>query len=288
MASLVEHDPAWVVAQFERRARRFETPCADGSVVWHAWGDGPPVVLAHGAHGAWSHWIRNIDALAAERTVWALDLPGYGESALAPREDHARIAEVIATGLRQLIAEIPVDIVGFSFGGVVAAHLAALYPQLVRRLILVDTGGLDTPMGIVELQRVHGLEGDERRAALRANLLGLMLHDPTSVDELALYLQAANGSRARLNPRWLVLPDKLLQVLPQIRVQLDAIWGEYDGPHPNPALQESVLRQFHPGLDFRVIADAGHWSMYDRAQDFNRTLLDLLGCPLRSRPTQAS
>jgi pimeloyl-ACP methyl ester carboxylesterase len=251
-------------------------------LIWRVWGNGPPVLLAHGSHGAWSHWIRNIDALAAERSVWAPDLPGYGASASAPREDQASIANVIAAGLRQLIAaELPVDIVGFSFGGVAAAHLAAFYPELVRRLILVDTGGLDTPMGTVELRRVRGLAASERRAALRANLLGLMLHHPSSVDELALYLHATNGAQARLNPSRLVLPDKLLQVLPHIGAQLDAIWGEHDRPHPDPAIQEKVLRRFHPDLEFRVIAGAGHWAMYEKPSEFNRTLLDLLACPLR-------
>jgi pimeloyl-ACP methyl ester carboxylesterase len=278
----VEGPPATVVANFERRARRYETRCGDGSLVWRVWGNGPPVLLAHGAHGAWSHWIRNIDTLAADRSVWAPDLPGYGESASAPSEDHATIADIIAAGLRQLIApELPVDIVGFSFGGVAAAHLAAFHPELVRRLILVDTGGLDTPMGAVELRRVRGLETDERRAALRANLLGLMLHHPTSADELALYLQATNGARARLNPSPLVLPDKLLQVLPRIGAQLDAIWGEHDRPHPDPAIQEKVLHRFHPDLEFRVIAGAGHWAMYEKPSEFNRTLLDLLARPLR-------
>jgi pimeloyl-ACP methyl ester carboxylesterase len=277
-------DPAALVADFERRARRFETPCGEGSLVWRAWGNGPPVLLAHGAQGAWSHWLRNIDALAAERTVWAPDLPSYGESALVPCKDQATIADVIAAGLRQLIApELPVDIVGFSFGGVAAAHLAVFHPELVRRLILVDTGGLNTPMGAVELRRVRGLEGDERRAALRANLLGLMLHHPASVDELALYLQAINGSRARLNPSALVLPNKLLEVLPRVSAQLDAIWGEHDRPHPDPAIQERALRRFHPGLEFRVIPGAGHWAMYERPDEFNRTLLDLLARPLRAR-----
>jgi len=174
-----------------------------------------------------------------------------------------------------------VDVVGFSFGGVAGAYLAALYPTLVRRLILVDTGGLDTPVGKVELRRVRGLEGDERRAALRANLLGLMLHDPGSVDDLAMHLQVTNGMRARLNVIELVLPDKLVAILPRISVQMDAIWGAYDRPHPDPSVQEAVLRRVQPDLDFRVIADAGHWAMYERPAAFNRALLDLLACPLR-------
>jgi pimeloyl-ACP methyl ester carboxylesterase len=278
-------EPAATIADFERRARRFEAPCGEGSLVWRAWGNGRPVLLAHGGHGAWSHWIRNIEALASERTVWALDLPGLGESALPPREDHEAIADVIATGLRQLIAaDLPVDIVGFSFGGVVAAHLAAYHRELVRRLILVDTGGLDLPMGEIDVRGIRGLEDEERRAVLRANLLSLMLHDPASVDELALHLQATNGRRARIQAEKLVLPDKLLQILPRVSVQLDAIWGEHDQPHPDPAAQERVFRRFHPELDFRVISGAGHWAMYENSTLFNRVVLDLLSRPLRHRP----
>jgi pimeloyl-ACP methyl ester carboxylesterase len=277
-------EPAALVADFERRARRFETPCGDGPLVWRAWGSGPPVLLAHGGHGAWSHWIRNIDALAHERTVWALDLPGLGESAMAPREDHEAIADVIATGLRQLIApHLPLDIVGFSFGGVVAAHLAAFHPELVRRLILVDTGGLDLPMGHIDVRGIRGLADEERRTVLRANLLSLMLHDPASVDALALHLQAANGRRARIQAEKLVLPDRLLLVLPRVSVQLDAIWGEHDNPHPDPAAQASVFRRFHPDLDFRVIPGAGHWAMYERPAAFNHTVQDILSRPLRAR-----
>jgi pimeloyl-ACP methyl ester carboxylesterase len=269
-----------VVADLERRARRFQTPCGDGFLLWRAWGSGPPVLLTHGAQGSWSHWIRNIDALARERTVWAPDLPGYGESAMPPREEQAAIAEVLATGLLELLApELPLDIIGFSFGGVVAAHLAALHPELVRRVILVGCGGLDTPVGEIHLRRVRGLEGEERRAAHRANLLGLMLHHPASVDELALHLQVTNGSRARLNAAPLVMPDKLLEALPQVSARLDAIWGAHDRPHP-PVGQEKVLHSIHPDLDFRVIAGAGHWVMYEKPVEFNHTVLDLLAGPL--------
>jgi len=273
-------NPAATLAAFEARARRFETPCGEGSLVWRSWGSGPPALLAHGSHGGWSHWIRNIDALAQVRTLWVPDLPGYGESAMAPTQDHAAIASVIASGLRRLIpSELPLDFIGFSFGGAVGAYFATLHPELVRRVILVGTGGLDTPMGQVELRRVRGLEGSERRAALRANLLGLMLHHPTSVDELALHIHETNGARARLDPKPLVLPDKLMGALPQLTVQIDAIWGELDRPHPNPAVQEAALRRFHPQLDFRVIPSAGHWAMYERPEEFNRAVIELLGRP---------
>jgi len=282
----LEADPAAIVAGFERRARRYETPCGEhGVAVWRAWGDGPPVLLLHGSHGAWSHWIRNIDALvAAGRTVWAPDLPGYGESDLPPVEEHVGLAAVLAIGMRRLMtAALPVDVVGFSFGGVLATHLAALYPDLVRRLILVDAGGLGTPVGPIHMERVRGLEGEAKRAALRANLLGLMLHDPASVDELALHMQVENGFRGRLKPATLVTPDRLIEALPRVEAPVDAIWGEYDRPHPEPHSQEAVLRRFKPDLEFRVVPGAGHWSMYERPDAFNHALLEMLAKSPRPR-----
>jgi pimeloyl-ACP methyl ester carboxylesterase len=271
-------DPAAAVAAFERRARRFETPCGSGSLVWRAWGNGPAVLLVHGSHGGWSHWIRNIDALAEARTVWIPDLPGYGDSAMPVSPDHRTIAAVIAAGLQQLIdAELPLDVIGFSFGGVVATHMTVYYPELVRRLIIVATGGLDTPLGDIAFRRLRGLEGEERRAAQRANLLAVMLHDPASVDELALHIHETNGARARLDPVPLILPDKMLDALPRLALQPAAIWGEHDRPHPNPAIQEAVLRRFHPNMDFRVIRGAGHWAPYEKPEEFNRNVIDLLG-----------
>lgn len=274
-------DPAAVVAAFEGRARRVETPCGEGVMVWHGWGSGPPLMLAHGSHGGWSHWIRNIDALAERRTVWAADLPGYGESAMPESEDHDAISRAIADGVRQIVGKAgPIDIAGFSFGGVASAHFAARYPELVRRLVLVGTGGLDTPMGHIELQRLRGLEGEAREAGQRANLLALMIHGVDKVDALALYVQSYTGRKARLAPNDLVLPDRLLDALPRLSMPVGAIWGAHDQPHPDPSAQEAVLRSFFPDMDFRAIAGAGHWVMYEQPEAFNRALIEMLDAPM--------
>ena len=279
-------DPIAVLAEFESRARRVETPCGDGMLVWRVWGpkqgDLPPLVLGHGAQGAWSHWVRNIDALAAHYTVIAPDLPGHGDSAMPAAVDHDTISAAIAGGMRALLGEgQQADFVGFSFGGAAFTHFAVRYPEFARRVVIVGTGGLDTPHGHTDFGRVGGLVGEERRAAMKRNLLGMMLHHAETVDEMAMHLLMANGRRGRLPVKDLVIPDRVVQVLPQLKVPLDAIWGEFDRPHPDPALQEAVLRRFQPEVDFRVIADAGHWAMYERAELFNATLLDMLGQPPR-------
>jgi pimeloyl-ACP methyl ester carboxylesterase len=288
-AAIVASDPAAIVAEIEGRARRVETPCGEGIMAWRIWGSDTgrtPVVLGHGAQGAWSHWIRNIDALVGSgRLVIAADLPGHGDSADPATSDHPGISAALAQGLRQILGEgRQVDLVGFSFGGVAFSYLASYHPEIACRLILVGCGGLDTPLGHVDLRRVGGLQGEERQAALKANLLGLMLHHPESADDLAIHLLVRNAKRSAIDPQALVIPDRLAAVLPDVTVPVDAIWGEFDRPHPDPHLQEEVLRRYHPNSDFRVVADAGHWAMYERPDAFNATLLAMLDAKGRELP----
>lgn len=261
----------------EARARRIETPCGEGTMVWRVWGEGAPLVLGHGGQGTWSHWVRNIDALAAHYRVIVPDLPGHGDSAMPLAESHTAISALLAEAMPQVLGEgQQAAFVGFSFGGAVFTHFALRHPEWVERLVLVGTGGLDTPHGDIKLGKVSGLRDAEREAMMRFNLLGLMLQHPETVDDLALHMLMANGRAARLFVPHLVIPDRVVRVLGDVKVPLDAIWGEFDRPHPDPALQESVLRRFQPDMDFRVIAGAGHWAMYERAEAFNAALLDLL------------
>lgn len=276
-------DPAAFLDALEAGAERIETPCGDGTMVWRIWGHGTPLVLAHGAQGSWTHWVRNIERLGRSRRLIVADLPGHGGSAMPETPDHQGISHALAQGLHDILGSqgLPVDLCGFSFGGVALAHLAALYPEVARRLVIVGCGGLDTPGGHPRLGRISGLVGEARRAALKANLLGLMLHHPDAADELAVHMLLPTAKAARLTPTGLVLPDRLIRILPQVRIPVDAIWGEFDLPHPDPAVQEAALRTVHPDAEFRVVGDAGHWAMYERPEAFESALAAILERPLR-------
>src|ERR1700751_472767 len=100
-----EADPEALVAGFEARARRVDTPCAAGTGAWRIWGDenagARPLGVGHGGQGAWPHWIRNIDALSAGRMLIAVDMPGHGDSAMPEPEDHRGISAALAAGLSE-------------------------------------------------------------------------------------------------------------------------------------------------------------------------------------------
>ena len=75
-------------------------------MVWRCWGDGPPLVLLHGAFGSWLHWVGNIDGLARHFRVLAADMPGYGASAMPPEPYTAEsLAEIMANGVRALFGD---------------------------------------------------------------------------------------------------------------------------------------------------------------------------------------
>ena len=104
-------------------------------------GQGPDVVLIHAVTSNLAVWlfINLLDTLAAKFRVTAYDLRGHGLSEATPG---GYTSADMAADLRRLHAALglgPAFLVGHSFGGVVAMHAAALYPELVAGVILSDT-----------------------------------------------------------------------------------------------------------------------------------------------------
>jgi pimeloyl-ACP methyl ester carboxylesterase len=269
-----------LIDDLEGAARRHATPCHDGDLIWREWGAGPTVVLHHGGFGSWLHWIRNIAHLAASHRVLAVDTPGLGDSAQVPEPvTPETIARPIAEGLETLLAaDEACDLVGFSFGGLVAGQVAVQLGARVRSLTLVGSSGLGLPRGRIDLvRRTPDMSAQELREAQKHNIRALMLHHPESVDELAMAIQAHNDLRARVKSRRLSLGESLREALPALQGQLNGIWGEHDVTGlPGLVAHRELLSSITPDMAFRVIPDAGHWVQYEAAQAFNETLESLL------------
>lgn len=263
------------------RSRRLATPCGDGELVWHTWGDDShePLLLLHGGSGSWTHWIRNVDALAAAgRRVVVPDLPGFGDSARPPGgQDADSVVPAVADALPAIVGDAPVDVAGFSFGGLCGGLMAVSHPRRVRRLVLVGAPGLglrDRRLPLTSWRDQPTEEG--RRAAHRANLGTLML-DPASVDDLAVALQAANVPRDRMHRRRLALTDALARTLPAIACPVDAIYGAEDALYRDvlPALRETLAAAPTLG-ELALLPGAAHWLPYEHPAAFHATLLRLL------------
>ncbi|MBV1799575.1 alpha/beta fold hydrolase [Siccirubricoccus sp. G192] len=251
-------------------------------VTWRLWGgeDLPLLVLLHGDFGSWTHWIRCVLPLSERFRVIAPDMPGYGDSDMPPEpwgpED---LAVILAAGLGQLLpGPRRYCLAGFSFGGIIAGHLAALDGERVEKLVLLGPGGLGLPRGpLPPLRRLdRGMGAEEAFSIHRHNLAALMLADPARVDALAVHLQLENAHRARVRAGGIPASDTLLRALPRVHARIAGIWGERDAMAQPVHEREEILRRLQSGLDFRIIPGAGHWTPYEAAEAVHAALLELL------------
>lgn len=273
-------EPHQALRAVAEQARRAETPCGDGSIVWRAWGTGRPLVLLHGGSGSWRHWLRNIPRFAAERMVLCPDLPGLGDSDLPPAPASPEgIGAILRDGLRRLLPEGPgYDLAGFSFGALCAGHLAAQDPERCLSLTIVGAGALGFTRSPTELVKVRHLEGPARDEANRHNLAALMFADATRIDEVALAMQDLHTRRARFKSRGWASTDSLKQAILRSRAPLGAIYGEEDAiARPHVQLRLDLVREMRPGAPVEKIPGAGHWVAYEAPEAFNAALDRILG-----------
>lgn len=262
------------------RAERIELSTASGMQVWHVWNKdaGRPLVLLHGGSGSWNHWVLNVLPLSEQRAVWALDTPGLGDSELpAGVVDADDLALPVEQGLQGLFKQAPIDLVGFSFGGLIAGFLAAHQPMRIKRLVLVGVPGLGLSNNIPNMRGFRdNMTPEEREAVHKNNLLAIMLHNEDLVSPDMLVMQARNVERDRLRRRRIARSDALLALQSQWQCQVHGIWGEHDAlyegkmPELRQALGQCDLRSF------TLIKDAGHWVPYEQADAFNQQLLACL------------
>ena len=267
------------IARIDALATKFHTACGPAaSMVWRRWGTGPHLVLIHGGAGSWMHWIRNVEALASTHTVWAPDLPGFGDSDLpGDNLDADTLFPHVLSGLHELMKDEEFDLVGFSFGGLVAALIAAQRPANLRRLILVSVAAMGLFAENPVLRPMRGVTDPvERQNILRSNLNALMLYQADAIDELAMAVQGAGASRERVKNRKLVLTDILLRLCREWQCPAFGIWGRQDMLYRSQ-IASLMATSASLGMQDRVmIEDAGHWLQFEKADEFHRVLHSLL------------
>jgi pimeloyl-ACP methyl ester carboxylesterase len=223
---------------------------AEGRLFGSVTGTGPPRVLA--LHG-WARSHRDFDAVVAgdgsgPLPALALDLPGFGASPPPPgawgAEDYA---ELVGSVLRAM--ETPVVVLGHSFGGRVALHLAVQRPEVVEALVL--TGA---PM-------LHPLGRRRARPAL-AYRVTRRLHSLRLVSDAAMEASRQRFGSADYRAAQGVMRDVLVRAVNETdEVQLDSVrcpvhlvWGGDDTAAPLEVAERALARlalgdlAVHPGV----------------------------------------
>jgi 2-hydroxy-6-oxonona-2,4-dienedioate hydrolase len=236
------------------------------------------MVLFHGGVGSSSHWTGNVEALAERFSVRAFDLPGYGKSPDVPKNMTPDgyvdwvVAAVAAT------APDRCHLVGFSFGGALAARVAARLGEKIVKLSLLGAGGFGVPVGrVIPTIGVPGPEADvaARREAAAANLGQWMLSSVPAADDPVVDTQLSNIDRTRFNSRRVSHQATLLDDLPRITAPVQLVWGAEDKlAFPSIESRADACRAVRSDIEIAVVPGGGHWIQYEQADRVNRLLLN--------------
>ena len=280
-AATVRESEAFV-NRLATQGRAFVTDAGGCRVVWRRFGAGPDVLLVHGGHGNWLHWVRNIEALAVQRTVWVPDLPGFGESGdleqrgLPSQGGLPALVDTVVAGFAQLPRAGTVDLVGFSFGGLTASHLASALPQ-VRSLVLLGPGGHGgvrrQQRALVDWRRAPDAQALEQ--AMRHNVEAFMIAEPRKVDALALLAYTEACRHTRFRSKEISRAGGLAEALDRFGGPVLMAYGEHDVTADPRAVLAALVdgRARRQGV---VIDGAGHWVQYEAHEAINGLLLDWL------------
>jgi pimeloyl-ACP methyl ester carboxylesterase len=275
------HDP--VLKALQTRAERIDVVVNGVQQTWHVWNRShtKPLVLLHGGSGSWTHWVRNIDALSEDHAVWAMDLPGMGDSALPPEaKDADDIAPWVAQGMAQLLGGQAIPVMGFSFGGLTAGFVAARHPERVSRLLLVGVPGLGLFGDTLPLRGfLPNMDQSQRNAVHHHNLMSIMLAHEASLIDQTLEIQERNVVRDRLRRRRIARSTVMMELQTQWRCPVHALWGALDALYlENLSSAPERLNQCDL-RDLTLLPDTGHWANYENAKAFNEWAIVQLASP---------
>ncbi|MBI4898538.1 MAG: alpha/beta hydrolase [Actinobacteria bacterium] len=272
------------------RAHLRQDRLAGQTVNFVQYGDpaAPAVVLIHGLAGCWQNWLENIPALGEDFNVIAIDLPGFGESAM-PAGKAISIPGYARTvvGVLNSLGVERASLIGNSMGGQTAIQTALDHPTRVDRTILVSPAGYSTCVTPPALGHCSGLGGaliaNEApwrrflisRPRLRAIALGSVVAHPELLGpEICFELMGADRKVGFAAAAHAILDHDFRSNLRDVASPTLVVWGRND--HLVTYRDAERLASRIPNAQKIVLRDTGHCTMVERPIWFNKTARDFL------------
>ena len=229
-------------------------------------------------------WSRVLPGLALNHRVYAVDLPGYDGSYEPPDYAPAFTASFVGSFLDAVGVESAV-VVGNSFGGLAALHLALSEPARVSALVLSDSAGLDRAvnpaLATISFPRTGQLAtvlaktppGAAQRALGRALLMfarpwqipSKWLKDQYRLAQLPNFTEATLATlRSTVGPAG--QREVLLDELPRLQMPTLIVWGIEDRVLPYWQAQDALTRLKKGSLE--LIPNCGHLPHVERPERF--------------------
>jgi pimeloyl-ACP methyl ester carboxylesterase len=239
-------------------------------------GAGAPLLVLHGELGC-PGWLESHRILAESFDVIVPSLPGYGRSTRPDWIMGARdLAAWVVWFVRDMEIGTPVNVIGCSLGGWVAAEIASLSPQFVNRLVLVGAMGLKPETGEIFDYFLEsgptGLKRNFHRPEQSGEFQRFWGKAPTPEDADLIEQHREMTCRVAWKPYMhsLTLPHLLAGVPTQTLI----VWGRHDAvvPLDSGELYRRALKRSR----LEIIDGCGHMPEMERPADFAALVRDFL------------
>ena len=250
----------------------------DIDLYYEMTGQGQPVLLIHGLGSGARDWEKQSSVFSEQYQVVTFDLRGHGQSQKPPGPYSMSLFANDAAELVKSLGISPVHVVGISLGGMIAFQLAVDCPELVRSLVIVNTG----PEVVVRTMK------DRWNVFLRfaiVRLLGMrkmgevlsrrLFPKPDQADIQKLFVErwAENDTRAYLDTLRAIVGWSVMEHIHKIDIPTLVVAA--DGDYTPLSAKEALIHKM-PQAELVVIPDSRHATPVDSPEKFNETVMSFL------------
>jgi len=230
-----------------------------------------PVVLIHGIVGLLNSWWYNIPVLAEHYRVYEICLPDYRDTKSGYSIDEFE-QHVLAVAHEQGLERF--HLIGHSLGGQIAVSLAAHYPELIERLVLVSASGLFDETEDHSRFIVRKVNETTLRQVVKSLVYPEHLTDEMVIEALRYYDDSKRLS-GMLRTARKTMASPIDHLASSVRAPTLLFWGDKDEIIP-PAVGEK-LASLIPRAEFISYPESRHAPHMEHADDFNAKVVEFFG-----------
>jgi len=237
-------------------------------------GEGDNILILHGWGGCIDSMRPVINHLKNRFRVISLDFPGHGKSSVPDTPwGVPEYTDCLIKFLKSLNIE-KTSIIAHSFGGRVTIVLSSEHPEMVEKVVLVDSGGIRPKRKLKYYFRIYSYK-------LVKNLLGFFVWNKQTYERILDKSRKKYGSSdySKLSESMRVsfikiVNQDLRQFLKNIKSSTLLIWGENDSD--TPVYMGKIMEKEISDAGLVILKGAGHFSYLDKSGDFNKIIDNFL------------
>jgi pimeloyl-ACP methyl ester carboxylesterase len=250
----------------------------DIHLYYETTGQGQPLLLLHGLGSSTRDWEAQVPFFTKQYQVITLDVRGHGQSDKPPGPYTIPLFARDTAELLQSLNLAPAHVVGISMGGMIALQLVIDNPQLVKSLVIVNSGPELVPRTFKERLQIWQRLLIVRLLGMRkmGEVLSTRLFpkpEQEAIRQQFVERWAENDQRAYLDSLRALIGWSVTDHLPGIRCPVAVIAADAD--YTPVSAKETYVRKI-PGATLQVIPDSRHATPIDQPELFNTAVMDFL------------